>query len=204
MALRPCQLPKKLFFFDVETTGLDSSIHDIVSLSFIIETPDMPLHKGTFYVQPFRWDSIDQKALDVNGFTVGQLHEFQLPKDVHFLFTNELSHYVDRFDPSDKFWPVAFNAQFDTGFLSAFFRKVNDPYYGSWFSGHVLDPLPIFRFLSFHNMITPPLIDHKLQTIARHLSLIHDAHDSASDVAVLREIFHWCAEHLSLNGGEND
>jgi DNA polymerase III epsilon subunit-like protein len=180
----------KLFFFDVETSGLDPVRNDILSLSYIIEINSVVRKRDTIYIQPLDWTALDPGALMVNGLTVDKLSNppFVEPLYAHAMLIDALSLYVDRYDSSDKFYPVAFNSRFDTGFLSAFFTKCEDPFFGSWFNGKELDPLPILRFLDYLDVLSFP--NYKLLTVAQYLGFAHQAHDAASDVDVLHKIFH--------------
>jgi len=179
---------RKLFFFDTETSGLDPDRNDILSLSYIIEINGSIRKRDTLYIQPFNWDALDPGALMVNGFTVEKLLTFHEPHYAHAALLDVLSRYVDKFDPQDKFYPVAYNVKFDMGFLSSFFKKCDDPYFGSWFNGKDLDPLQMLRYLDYLGVTALP--DYKLVTVAQHFGFPHKAHDAESDTDVLHSIFH--------------
>ena len=56
---------KKLFYFDIESTGLDNKRNDIISLAYLIEINKEIKEEGELFMQPFRYDTINAKALEV-------------------------------------------------------------------------------------------------------------------------------------------
>lgn len=62
---------------DLECTGLEPERHEIIQVArVVIDTVDKIMIPGltmSEYIQPTRWDQRDQKAMEVNGLTIGKL-----------------------------------------------------------------------------------------------------------------------------------
>ena len=178
---------KKAFWFDVETTGLESAIHGIVQLAGIVEINGEIKHEFDFKIRPFPADAIDDEALLIHGYTREAIQEFASPKEVYVELLDILGTYVNKFDKTDKFYPGGYNVSFDYGFLQAFFTKCCDKYFGSWFNHRKLDPLPFLWRGDFIGKYR--LENYKLETVAKHFGVDLVAHDALSDVRATREIF---------------
>jgi DNA polymerase III epsilon subunit-like protein len=97
--------------------------------------------------------------------------------------------FVNKYDKADKFTPLAYNGQFDMDMLRIFFLKNQDNYFGSWFDGCLLDPLPVVRMLDRAGLIAP-MENHRLATVAKMLDVQEGvAHDALSDVRMLYSIY---------------
>lgn len=174
----------KILYFDVETTGKDAKINDIIQLAGIVEIDGEVKESLNFKMQPFSYETIVPEALEVNHTTLEEIKSYQDPKTVYREFTQLLSKYVDKFNKNDKFYPAGFNVNFDLGFLREFFIKNNDQYFGSWFNYRFIDPLPFFYLLESCNGIK--LENYKLSTVCEHLKIAIDAHDALSDIEATR------------------
>jgi DNA polymerase III epsilon subunit-like protein len=189
---------KKLFFFDCETTGLDPARHDIIQLAYIIDQEQTIIDKGCFYIAPGNIDSIDPCALAVNGRTIDEISLWPKAPLVYRDLIDMLARHIDRYDSRDKFYPVAYNGNFDYSFLSAFFKRRDDPYFGAWFNHRLLDPMAIIRLLDFQGLINP--CNHKLKTMAEYFKLsLPDTkfHDALDDVFMLRQLFYRTLDYIS-------
>lgn len=104
---------------DVETTGLDPSRHSIVSIGAVsYENPDC-----TFYTEcrPWTGTEIDDRALQVNGFTRAQLLDVGRPLAIAA---------IRRFDAWARSSPLSMvlanhNVAFDVGFLQMAYDRAN-------------------------------------------------------------------------------
>lgn len=181
---------KKLFFFDVETTGLDPAVHDIVQLAYIIDRDGEIVDKGDLYLRPGPGADIDPDALRVQGRTLEQVMEFPPASEAYLRLIAGLSLYVDKFNRLDKLYPVAYcGIQFDYPFLQNFFKKQGDPFFGSWFNHRVIDPIVLARLLDFKNILVSP--DLKLHTVCESFGVpLSQAHDALADVTAMRELFY--------------
>lgn len=187
----------KIFYFDVETTGLQPWKHDIVQLACLIEIDGTVKEEKAWYMRPFDESTIDQKALDVNNLTMEQLQKFPEPT---VIFGQELipllAKYIDKYDRYDKFCPAGFNVGFDVDFLREFFKKNGDKYYGSWFNYDFIDPLQVLRFFQPNETWIQDLRDKKLGTVCEKYAIKLDAHEALSDIRATRDLIHqmYCNE----------
>lgn len=181
---------KKLFFFDVETTGLDPAVHDIVQLAYIIDRDGEIVDKGDLYLRPGPGAAIDLDALRVQGRTLEQVMAFPPASEAYRTLIERLSMYVDKYNRADKLYPVAYcGIQFDYPFLQHFFARQDDLYFGCWFNHRVIDPIVLARLFDFKNILFSP--DLKLHTVCEVFGVkLTQAHDALADVMALRELFY--------------
>lgn len=179
----------KIFCYDLETTGLIPHHHDIHQISGIIAIDWEIVNDFDFKVKPFNIDRCDQKALDIGGIEVEDFDFYMDQKECHNRLLMVLGEHCDKFDNSDKYIQAGYNAiSFDSKFLPYFFNNCNDKYFGSWFNGTVLDPLPFLRTLSVAGVL-PGLENHKLQTVCDYFGVsLVGAHDAKQDISATFEI----------------
>ena len=176
----------KICFFDVETTGVDPEAQDIIQFAYIIEIDGKVKKQGSLFMQPFVYETISPKALEINGLTVEQIKTFDSPEKVHRMTTQLFGRFVNKYDKTDKFYPAGYNVDFDIRFLKNFFLKNHDNYFGSWFNYRRIDPLPILYFMQYAGLIDLP--DYKLATVCAHFNIELDAHDAGSDITATRKL----------------
>lgn len=127
--------PPKLLFCDLETTGTDPSKHSAYQIGAIIVDPmsldEIDRFEIKFRPAPGRVAA--REALEKTRTSVKDLMGFMPHKEAHKIFTDWMSKYVDRYNKTDKFNFVAYNAPFDDNFLREFFNDCGDKFYGSWF-----------------------------------------------------------------------
>lgn len=177
----------KIFYFDVETTGLNPFKNGIIQLSGEIEIDGKTMEQFNYKVKPFPNDALEPEALNVSGTSLKDIEGFEEPLSVYSKLTNSLSKYCNKYDTNDKYYPAGFNVAFDISFLKSFFVKCNDNYYGSWFNYRSLDPLPVFNFLQAMGE-TKELPNLKLETIANYYGIEIKAHDAMSDINATKEV----------------
>lgn len=177
---------KKVFWFDVETTGLNPELQDIIQLAFMVEIDGDIIESKNMLMQPFNYETVQQEALDIHGKTIEKIKTYPNPRKTYTELIAILEEHVDRYDRADKFHPAGFNARFDIDFLRQFFIKNGDVYYGSWFNYKVIDPLPLLHILD--GMGTVALENYKLETVCKHYDIPLDAHDALSDINATRDL----------------
>lgn len=177
---------KKIFYFDVETTGIDPVLNDITQLSGMIEINGEIKETFNFRCQPINWANISPEALQVTGVSLEQLKTYPKPSELYAELIHLLSKYCNKFDKSDKFYFAGYNVRFDIDFLNHFFRKQGDGYFGSWFNWKAIDPLPLFHYLEWRGDIA--LENYKLQTVCDHFGIAIEAHDALSDISATRSV----------------
>lgn len=177
----------KLLFFDVETTGLDRVQNEIHQLSYIVEVDGETKVKRNLYLRPAKPETIDPVALQIAGVTTEQVMSYPPPRDAFDTLESDFTNTVDKYNPKDKMYPCAYNAHFDYGFLTAFYKKYNN-YFGSFVNHRLLDPLPVLRFLNYCGVIY--LVNYKLETVCKAFDIPIIAHDALSDITATRNLLH--------------
>jgi DNA polymerase-3 subunit epsilon len=102
-----------------------------------------------------------------------------------------LATYVDRYDKNDKFWLIGFVSFFDDKFLRAFFERMGDIYYGSWFFYPIIDLCTIAGYKLMHERTK--LENFKLGAVAKFLGLEVDEekqHNALYDAHLARNLYY--------------
>lgn len=176
----------KIFYLDVETTGLDEKKNDIIQLAGIVEIDSEVMESFKLVCQPFDYEAVEPSALEVHGMTIDQIKEFPTPQEAYKALIKILSKYIDRYDKFDKFTPAGQNVPFDTGFLKQFFLKNGDVYYGSWFNYQHVDLMSFSLVLKHAGLLK---IDNvKLATVAEKFGVPLQAHDALEDIQATRNL----------------
>ena len=185
---------RKIFYFDIESTGTDKIKNDIIQLSGIIEIDGKVKETFNFRCQPFDYDNVQQEALDVTGLKLEDIKKYPSPRDVYNDLVELMAKYVNKFDRNDKFYPAGYNVGFDVGFLNEFFKKNGDNYYGSWFNWRLIDGLALIHFLDYCGKFD--LENHKLSTVCDHFNIKINAHDALSDIEATKKVINKIEEFL--------
>lgn len=178
----------KVMLIDTETTGLSAFKNDIHQLAGMVKIDGKVVERFNYKIRPFDFNNISPEALEVSGVTVEQLKEYPEPKSVHMVFCKMMEKYVDKFKKEDKFHLAGQNVSFDAGFLSNFFKKCGDKYYGSWFNWDHIDLRAMSAILRYAGLL--PVENLKLETLAKHFKLEFNgkAHDAMADIEMTDEV----------------
>ena len=185
----------KLCYIDIETCGFDPEKNGILQIAGIIEVNGQIMDMFDLPVRPFAADEIDHEALKINKVTVPAMNDFPAPADVHYQLTKILSQYIDKYDRQDKFHFLAYNGNFDAGHLRAWFGKVGDKYFGSWFWYPILD----IAVIAGHHLKDRrhELVNFQLATVAQFLGIPFEPeslHNAIEDILLTRQIYHKVTE----------
>ena len=181
----------KLFFFDLETTGIMPSRNGIHQISGQIVIDGRTMETFNYHVRPNPKARIDEEALRVGGVTLEHITSYPPMEEIHTRLTEMLGRYVDKYDRLDKFFLVGYNnASFDNDFLRGFFKQSGDNFFGSWFWSNCLDVM----VLASHHLTDkrPSMPDFKLSTVAATLGVTvnsDDLHDAAYDIVLTRAVY---------------
>lgn len=189
----------KILYVDTETTGLSPTTNGLIQIAGAIEIDYEIKEYFNFKVNTFDADVLDQKALDVHGISAVEIKTFEDPYKVHNTLTKMFSKYVNKFDRNDKFTPIGYNVKFDLDFLSAWFKKCGDSYFGSWQNWRSIDILNLVNYLAFEGTIKA--INHKLETICEYFEMPfqEEAHDALVDVKQTIKLFQKIRSVLNIN-----
>lgn len=178
----------KVLYFDTETTGTNPKIHSIVQISGIIEINGNIKEEFDFNCQPDDYDVIDPEALEVNGLTVEKLKTFDPPEVVYKRLLEIFEKYIDKYDKTDKFYPAGQNVVFDIEFLSEFFKRRGDDFFGSWQNWRCIDSRFVANFFAYAGIIDVESV--KLAALCDYFGIKLKAHDAMSDVRASRKIIY--------------
>lgn len=182
---------EKLFFYDLETTGLKFWRNGIHQISGIIVIDGVEKERFNFNVQPFERAEIEDEALKVSGITRQDLLDYSPMKEVYNEIITILSKYVDKFDKTDKFHLVGYNnASFDNQFFRAFFTQCGDSYFGSWFWADTIDCMVLASNMLKHERYK--LQNFQLKTVASYIGINVDdskIHDALYDIELTKLIY---------------
>lgn len=183
----------KLFFVDLETTGLDRDKHGIHQISGAIVIDGVTVETFDFKVQPSPACVIDPKALNACGVTFEQINAYPPMNVVYNMLKELLSKYVDLTNPNDKYFITGYNSQkFDAGHLGKFFQiNFGLPFFKQVFwLGATIDVMVIANY----NLVNDRrLLDNlKLSTIAKYLGIDvkeDKLHDAEYDIWLTIEVY---------------
>lgn len=181
----------KLFYFDLETTGVKFWKNGIHQISGAIEIDGVIKEEFNYLVKPFEKAIIEQEAMTIGKVTAEQISLYPPMDKVYKELNSMLSKYVDKFSKNDKFFTVGYNnASFDNQFLRAWFVQNGDKYFGSWFWSC---PIDVMVLAGQHLMDKRHLmVDFKLMTVAKELGIEIDEkklHEASYDIYLTREIY---------------
>ena len=186
----------KLLFFDLETTGFGYDKCAIIQLGGIVVDCDAngelkPIDGINLKMRPRVGKWIDQRALEINKFTVDEVLSWEDDREAFKKFTKFLEKHVDKFNKMDKFKLVGYNSlHFDIDFLRQWFADNGDKYFGSWFWSDSIDVLSeASRYLTTYR---PIMINFKLGNVAKVMGIDVDEnalHDGLYDIKTTYKIF---------------
>lgn len=181
----------KLFFFDLETTGLSYVKNGIHQISFEIVIDGVTKEQEDLKVKPNPDLIIEQEALDVAGVTREQILAYPSMTEVYRKLIQTMSKYVDRYARGDKFFLAGYNnASFDNSFLRAFFSQNSDKYFGSWFWSNSLDVMVLATQYLLERRCK--MENFKLATVAKEMGVAIEEdklHDATYDLYLTKSIY---------------
>lgn len=181
----------KLFYIDVETTGLNPDKNGIIQIGGIIEIDGKEKEHINFSICPFPNDIIDEKALEVNRMTKDEILAFPPPSKTYHDLTRLILKYISKYDRTDKFHFIGYNSRFDDDFLRSWFKKCGDVYYGSYFYFPSIDVMNMaaIKFMETREVFA----NFKLMTVAKAAGIEIDnnkAHDAMYDIEITKKLFY--------------
>jgi len=181
----------KVFWFDVETTGLDPEKHEIVQLAYQMVTDGGIVGERNILMRPDRPEDISPKALKVQGRTLDDVMAFPARKLGWRQFIADLDMWISKWNRTDKAWYGGYNVEFDCDFLWAESRAQDERFFGSYWFGYAIDPYPVAQFLAGTGLLEW-IQGRKLTlgTLCKHFAIDLQAHDALSDIKATRELTH--------------
>lgn len=178
----------KILAFDSETTGLEFSYDEIIQLSALMIIDRKIESSINLLMRPFE-AKVSAEAAAIHGHTQDMVNEYCDPSAAFANFNQWLSQYIDKYDKTDKAFPLAYNGSFDMSFLFNWYKLNSDNYLGSWiYTRALLDPLALARILFYEGKL-PMEPDLKLKTLADYFKIPITAHDALSDITATWEVW---------------
>ena len=185
----------KIFYYDVETCGLNPRLHSIHQLSAIIEVDGKVMERLDYKIAPHPKSKIDSAALAICGVTEEQIRAYPDASVQFHRLKATLLKYVDPFDKTDGFYRCGFNnAAFDNEFLRVFFDLAGDNSHFTIFRSESFDVMVFAAHYLAPVRATMP--SFKLHRVAKTLGIEVDKerlHDALYDVELTKKIYDWMA-----------
>lgn len=180
---------KLITAIDLETTGLKTGYHEIVSISCRSFTTDFKIEtEFSRKIKPNHLNRIDDESLQVNNFTVNELLTFQPSNVIRGDFCVWCEHALR----GVKIVPLAHNWSFDKGFLELWLGKeLYDKlfHYGNYFDTNVL-----FNTLVFKGKLEPG--SSSLSDLCDRFDIAYKSHNSDHDASATIRLFKKLLEYV--------
>ena len=173
----------RYFAFDVETTGLDPRIDEIISLAFrLVDAATLDLiDAGQWFVHPT--NGIDPQVAAINGYSPEAWTNkgaVSRPDFVMGLYQRFAKHGFRK----DRPMTLGYNVGFDLAFLSALIGR---PHMDAAFSYQSIDVLTTVAFVEHASGRFDRL--RLVDACARHGVPLTNAHDAMSDIVATVELY---------------
>jgi DNA polymerase III epsilon subunit-like protein len=147
MLVRP--FARNLLVLDVETTGSNPVIHEIVDLGAVLldRATLLPLKSFNSLVRPDSLADADLRAMTIHGLTPHELNSAPPADDVVLKLSEQFGH---------DFTLCGWNICFDAQFLASLFRKVGKYDFFEKFDYHKLDLWTLFELFWTHGSLDIP------------------------------------------------
>lgn len=181
----------KLFYYDLETTGLDQQQNAIHQIAGEIEIDGKVVEQFNWKVRPHEGAVIEESALNIAGVTREEIMQYPEMDFVYEMLKGMMSKYIDIYDKQDKFHLIGYNIiAFDNPFLRAFFLRNGDKFFGSWFWSNSIDVMVLAsNELRYERA---EMRNFKLHTVAMHMGVevdLNKLHDARYDIYLTKEIY---------------
>lgn len=172
----------KKIWLDLETSGLDSTKHQILTGCFLITEGKDIIATHEFKVKQQPWAIIDEKAMQINGIN---LEEHNKVADAEFIILDGIIDFLIKNEMYNiKSVLHGHNVNFDVGFLNAMIKRYNAKLY---FHYHIMDTMMIARFLSETGFFSAS--SYRLEDLCRDLNIITEFHNSTNDIKATFKLY---------------
>ena len=178
-----------LYVADVETTGLDSRVHDVIEMSLLRLSDNV---QKTWQLKPLNPDNADPGALRVNGHKIEDLRQLtKFGKDTYKdpdKVLVEVENWIEEDgSPSEKRILVGQNINFDKDMFQQLWIKcgAKDSFP---FGRRILDTMQIALFVDYvDNQFAE---GYSLSNLVKKYGIKNEkAHSAESDVKATKEVF---------------
>jgi DNA polymerase III epsilon subunit-like protein len=171
---------ENILFLDFETTGLDPKINGIIEMGYMIESRGQVICERCYQIRPYDDQVIDPQAMAIHNIDLSN-PALMDPSYVFELFLMDVTKHA-RLDFS------AYRADFDWGFLEAYWKRNLKNKITDVFTGRVLDPRALLHNMHQWGLIN--LENYKLVTAAEAFGIpLFKAHSALDDIQATRDLY---------------
>jgi len=178
---------------DVETTGTDPALHDVIQIAIVPLDSNIEPIKGIspFYMtmKPEKRENEDKRSSSVHGI---DLDELMIHAPTKWQVEDWLGEWFDNLDLpfGKKIIPLAQNWSFESGFLKAWLGVEG---FDSFFYFHPRDTMSIAIYLNdkaYWRCQPRPFPRVGLKDLCRQLDVVNDCpHDALADARAEAEVY---------------
>lgn len=179
----------KIFWFDTETSGLNSHKHGIFQLSYILKV-DGKLHSKDTLYSNCNTKEITDKALEITGYNPKEIAEFPPPELMYKKLKALFTSVVDPYNKTDKMIGAGYNVNFDLDFLRQLWFDNGDKFFGSFFAHGAIDPAALFRYMQYIGLADQSVLRITLSDLCDYFAIDSSkAHDAEADIAMTKTLY---------------
>lgn len=178
---------------DIETTGLDSHLHDVIELSLYRIGADAEVAQKTWCLKPLNPDAIDPVSLRINGHKLEDLLHKTVEGRERYLDPNQALVDIENWIaddglPSDSRFLIGQNVSFDKDRLEQLWIKCNSK--DSFpFGRRYIDTMVVALFLDYVNNKNFAE-GYSLNNLIKKYGIKNErAHSAEADVRATKELF---------------
>ena len=181
----------KVFWFDLETTGLDKEKNRITEIAVIFEdTSTGKVEEFHQYIKYKEYPKDYAKVAAMTGNTPEFLEEHGIDEETAYRNLRVfMESKVKKYEKLDKMIPAGYNVRFDLEFLNAMFNRYHNKYLFGLIAFLYLDVACKFAEAYIQKLI-PQLKNTKLETFKEYFMLEGKSHSGIADIRVTRELFY--------------
>jgi len=189
----------KIFYFDVETTGLDPETSGIYEFAYIVEIDGKVVEEAVEFINPgdVQVSDFTIKLFENQGRDLGELLTYQSKETFYKKLLKVLDKYVNKYNKADKFTICGYNVEFDRRHLQALFLSFNNTYLPSYFRAPYLDVMVFATYVFKDNLHRFPKFS--LGTLCELMEIEIDAHNALSDIQATRNLQLKLENHIEIN-----
>lgn len=179
----------KIMYFDTETTGVNFSKNELVQVGGIIEDNHKILAEFNIYSRPKNIESIDPKALEINGFSIQQMLAFPPAEESFKNFYEIIKKYIDINNRHDRFIPAGQKIGFDIIFIKRWISQNCDNIHPiTIFNHNEIDLITLVQMAKYYGFYKG---SSRLIDVCGWLGVeLLKAHDALADAKATRECIH--------------
>ena len=183
----------KLFWYDLETTGLRYWKHGIHQIAGLIEIDGEVVEKFNFDIAPHPQHILEPEAFTMKAIKPEEVRNYPA---LEVVFKEKLmpllNRYISPYDSKDKFFTAGYNI---SAFDNPFFRKLFDlsgtqKSFGNYFWNEPVDVFCLASEKLLHERANMKAFNQA--AVAEHLGLPvrkEELHDASYDVELSRQIY---------------